>query len=101
MDTTTTATLGLGTAIGTSVAGLDVAGTIGGFAATGDGQILTGTGDAAGLAIEVLGGATGSRDTLNFARGFASSLLDTLDAYVDNEGILDDRTASLDAQSAT
>lgn len=100
VDTTTTATLGLGAAVGTSVAGLDVAGTIGGTAATGSGQILTGTGDAAGLAIEVLGGATGSRDTLNFARGFASSLLDTLDAYLDSDGILDDRSASLDAQTS-
>ena len=56
-------TLGIGVSAGTSTSGLDVAGTIGGVAATGSGQTLTGSGSAAGLSIEVLGGGLGSRNT--------------------------------------
>jgi len=57
----------------TVVPGLDVAGTIGGVAATGNGQVLTGAMGAAsaGLAITVSGGAEGPRGTLNFSQGYA------------------------------
>ncbi|MES2562728.1 MAG: flagellar filament capping protein FliD, partial [Pseudomonadota bacterium] len=54
--------------------GADVAGTIGGFAATGAGQTLTGAGNALGLALKITGGATGDRGTVNYARGYAYEL---------------------------
>jgi flagellar hook-associated protein 2 len=48
--------------------GIDVAGTIGGQAAKGSGQILTGSGsEAEGLKIEVSGGAIGPRGTVGFS----------------------------------
>lgn len=58
----------------TETAGLDIAGTIGGAAATGSGQTLTGTGNALGLALKIAGGATGDRGTVSFARGYAYEL---------------------------
>jgi flagellar hook-associated protein 2 len=66
----------LASVFGTPVetAGVDVAGTIGGVAATGVGQTLTGLGDATGLALKVNGGATGARGTIGFARGYAYEL---------------------------
>jgi flagellar hook-associated protein 2 len=58
----------------TETGGVDIAGTLGGVAAIGSGQTLTGTGAALGLAIKVAGGATGDRGTVNFARGYAYEL---------------------------
>lgn len=78
VDATTSATLGL--SVGAGTAGVDVAGTIGGIAATGVGRFLTGAGDAAGLKIEVLGGTTGARGSVRFTRGIA----DELDVLVGN-----------------
>jgi flagellar hook-associated protein 2 len=53
-----------------STAGVNATGTIGGVAATGSGQSLT----AKGLTVNVTGGTTGSRGTLNFSRGVADSM---------------------------
>ena len=97
-DTNAGATLGISTSTGTSTTGIDVAGTIGGVTAIGAGRVLTGTGDASGLAIEVLGGATGSRVGISFARGFADTLIDTLDAYLADDGTLSEREDSLNAR---
>ncbi|HET7158187.1 MAG TPA: flagellar filament capping protein FliD, partial [Burkholderiales bacterium] len=58
----------------TQTVGVDVAGTIGGFAGTGSGQTLTGVGNAAGLALKIAGGATGDRGTVTHARGYAYEL---------------------------
>lgn len=72
----------LGTA--TTSAGADVAGTIGGFAATGFGRTLTAVAGnpTEGMALQI-DGATGSRGTVNYSQGYAfqfnrlaSSLLD-------------------------
>ncbi len=97
-DTNAGATLGISTSTGTSTTGIDVAGTIGGVTAIGAGRVLTGTGDASGLAIEVLGGATGSRVGISFARGFADTLIDTLDAYLADDGTHTEREDSLNAR---
>lgn len=79
-----------------SYSGLDVAGTIGGYAATGSGQVLTGADDTdvAGLMIEYAGADTGSVGTMTFSRGVASALevasdflLGTGDGTID--GVLD------------
>jgi flagellar hook-associated protein 2 len=59
-----------------STAGLNAAGTIGGFAATGDGRNLA----AKGLTVAIEGGATGARGSLRFSRGVA----DRLDTLIDN-----------------
>ena len=76
VDTNSAADFGLSVASGT--AGVDVAGSIGGAAASGDGQTLS----LNGLAIDVLGGATGNRGALNFSRGFVEDLNRLLDDYL-------------------
>ena len=58
----------------TATYGLDVAGTINGITANGSGQTLTGTGSSSGLIVQVTGGNTGTRGTIDFAHGFASKL---------------------------
>ena len=94
VDTNTTATLGL--AVGTGTAGQDVAGRIGGAPAEGKGQVLTALGgDAEGLSVEVLGGATGLRGTLSFSRGFINGLNDFLGGYLDSDGVLTTREEGL------
>ncbi|MFC0135018.1 flagellar hook protein FliD [Massilia eurypsychrophila] len=62
----------------TVVTGLDVAGTVNGMPATGNGQVLTSSsGDSAGLALTVGGGAIGARGTVNYSQGYAHQF-DTL-----------------------
>jgi flagellar hook-associated protein 2 len=60
----------------TTTAGVDVQGTIGGYAATGNGQVLTvgNSGPAAGLVIQVNGSSTGALGTINYSQGYASQL---------------------------
>jgi len=94
VDTNTTADLGF--SISTSVAGLDVAGTIGGNAAIGTGQNLVGTaGGSNGLSIDIIGGTTGSRGSLQFTRGLISSLNTFLGSYIDGLGILSSKEDGL------
>jgi len=58
-----------------STTGVDVAGSIGGVAATGSGQSLTASaGNALGLKILVNGGALGDRGTVDYSQGFAGQL---------------------------
>jgi flagellar hook-associated protein 2 len=70
-----TATAPTGLAAGT-YAGLDVAGTIGGEAATGSGQILTAASGttADGLSIQYTGSATGAAGDVTYVRGVAGEL---------------------------
>lgn len=74
IDSTTTASLGF--AVGAGTSGVNVAGSINGAAATGAGQYLTGAvgDDTEGLSMQVLGGATGSRGTVNYSQGYAYQL---------------------------
>ncbi|MFQ5488323.1 MAG: flagellar filament capping protein FliD, partial [Gammaproteobacteria bacterium] len=67
--------------------GKDVAGTIGGVEASGEGQYLTGSGAAQGLKIKVAGGSTGDRGTISFSRGYAEMLDDMLGELLDSEGV--------------
>lgn len=75
VGTNSAATLGLTTGSSTT-AGVDVAGTINGAPATGSGQFLTGaTGNPAeGLKLQITGGGTGTRGTVNFSQGYAQQL---------------------------
>jgi flagellar hook-associated protein 2 len=60
----------------TTTTGVDVQGMIGGFAATGSGQVLAAgdSGPAAGLQILVTGTSTGPLGAVNYSQGFASLL---------------------------
>jgi flagellar hook-associated protein 2 len=79
-------------------AGADVAGTIGGLAATGAGQHLTGTGAAVGLKLDVLGGATGARGSLRYGVGVAGQLDQMITKLMGSKGLLASRTESLQKQ---
>jgi flagellar hook-associated protein 2 len=84
---------GLADLFGTPVEtpGVDVAGTIGGFIATGSGQTLTGTGDSSGLALQIIGGSTGPRGTVDYARGFAVKLDQLVENLLENDSLIDNR----------
>lgn len=99
------ATLGISTTGGTSTAGTDVAGLIGNQVATGSGQTLTGVGIAAGLKVDVTGGAIGQRGTLTFSRGVAEEMFNIVGAFLDPNATLEtsletlaDRVGALGAE---
>ncbi|MDE3011968.1 MAG: flagellar filament capping protein FliD [Pseudomonadota bacterium] len=60
----------------TSTNGVDVAGTINGFAAKGSGQTLTAPAGSAvdGMVLTIAGGSTGMRGTIGLSQGFANIL---------------------------
>ena len=81
--------------------GRDVAGSINGVAATGFGQKLTAANgdDSEGLAISIVGGATGSRGTVSFIRGLGLSLNDLFSGFqTSTTGILDIKSGALSNQ---
>ena len=90
--------LGLGSSA-TATTGVDVAGTINGIAARGFGQSLTGaTGDASeGIKINITGGSTGARGTVNYSQGYAGNLTKLVDALLDSDGPITSRTDGLSA----
>ena len=81
----------------TSVNGVDVAGTIGGFTATGDGQTLTGAPGAAveGLKLTVAGDTIGPRGTFGFSQGYAYQLNSLAAGYLGGTGAITSRTKGL------
>ena len=93
VDPNTAATLGFSAGAGT--AGVDVAGSLGAAAGSGSGRTLSGAGDAEGIEVDVLGGATGARGTVNVTVGIAAQLDELLDAYLGSDSPLDSRTDSL------
>lgn len=78
-------------------AGVDVAGTIGGNAAAGSGQTLTGTGDASGLALHIEGGVPGFRGTVNHMRGYAHTLDRLVGKMLESDSLLDGRIDGINA----
>jgi len=78
----------------TSTIGADVAGTINGKPATGSGQFLNAAmGDPSeGIRLQVVGGSTGPRGTINFSQGYAHMLSDTLSSVLGGEGPLASNT---------
>lgn len=79
-----------------STTGVDVAGTINGSSATGSGQYLTGSaGDVTGLKLQVTGGATGDRGTVNFTQGFAFKLDQLMSSVLASTGPLSNRTEGI------
>ncbi len=84
----------------TSVAGLDVAGTIGGFAALGSGQKLTGANGTPvdGLALTVSGGSLGARGSTSYSKGIAARLNDTLTSILGSDGVIQATTDGAQSQ---
>lgn len=69
--------------------GTDVAGTIGGNAATGTGQSLVGTqGNSTGLNIFISGGSVGNRGTVNFTQGSADELNNLMTSLLSKSGAI-------------
>ena len=80
----------------TSTEGVDVAGTIGGVAATGVGQLLTGTGSASGLVLNITGANLGDRGSVDFKRGYAEQLSSYVNSLLAADGFFKSTTASLE-----
>ena len=78
----------------TSTQGLDVAGTIGGTAATGSGQVLTGLAGSpsSGLAVTINGGTTGARGSVTYSQGYADQLNTKLTSYLGSTGPIANET---------
>ncbi|CAN7164209.1 flagellar filament capping protein FliD [Pseudoduganella sp. LjRoot289] len=81
----------------TPVEGVNVAGTIGGYSATGDGQVLTGGPGAPveGLKLEIKGDTIGSRGTLGFSQGYAYQMENLAKSFLGADGVLTGRTKGL------
>ena len=79
------------------VEGVDVAGTIGGYSAVGDGQTLTGAPGAPieGLKLLVKGDTIGERGTVGFSQGYAYQLNNLAGSYLGAKGVITGRTAGL------
>jgi flagellar hook-associated protein 2 len=86
----------------TLVDGLDVAGTIGGAAATGSGQNLTGNVGSAssGIQIQITGGAIGERGTVNISKGAGAQFTELIDSYLSTKGTIQGKNAGLNASLA-
>ncbi|MCK4707127.1 MAG: flagellar filament capping protein FliD, partial [Gammaproteobacteria bacterium] len=97
VDTNSSADFGL--AASSAVAGVDVAGSIGGVLATGSGQTLTlENGDGDELSIDVKGGSLGDRGSLRFTRGLIDQLNTLMNSYLDStDGIIAAREDGLNA----
>ncbi len=95
VDSNTAASFGF--SLGAGPAGVDVAGSINGVTATGSGQFLTGaTGNAAeGLRLQIGGGATGARGTLNYSQGYAYQLDKLADNLLGASGPISSRTVGI------
>ncbi|HVL37976.1 MAG TPA: flagellar filament capping protein FliD, partial [Fimbriimonadaceae bacterium] len=87
---------------GTSEAGVDVAGTINGEPATGNGQFLTGSNGNAtteGLQIQYTGTATGLVGSMSFSKGVGSLVNDMVGAFTDGvNGLLTATDQGIQAQ---
>ncbi len=100
VDTNSAADLGLDVKTGTL--GKDVAGTIGGQQATGEGQnlLVKGTGPAAGLEIKITGGSTGPRGSFTFIEGVGGRAVDLVTSIVGADGSIENRTNTLQDELA-
>ena len=79
--------------------GVDTAGTINGVAAAGSGQYLTGaTGDASqGLKIQISGGTTGARGTVNYSQGYAYQFNTLANSMLGSDGVISSSTDGINA----
>ncbi|MBT9591256.1 MAG: flagellar filament capping protein FliD [Thiobacillus sp.] len=95
VDTDTLTKTGIEVKAGTD--GVDVAGSINGVSATGSGQYLAAaTGNSsAGLKLQITGGGTGARGTVNFSRGYANQLEGLTGTLLSSAGPLSSRTEGI------
>ncbi len=84
--------------MGQGTPGTDLQGRIGGLPAEVEGRRLIGSGAAAGLSVEILGGATGIRGDLVFSRGVADRLAALIDEINGGEGAIAARNEGLNRQ---
>ena len=92
-----------GTSVGTvfgaaaPVAGVDVEGTIGGVAATGNGQSLTAAAGspAEGIQLTIKSGIIGDRGTVTFSQGYAYQLTNLAATFTGKDSILTGKTDGL------
>ncbi|WP_338765785.1 flagellar filament capping protein FliD [Massilia sp. METH4] len=77
-----------------AVAGVDVAGTLGGHPVVGSGQTMTGLAgtDVEGLKIDITGGTTGPRGTVSFSQGYAYQLNNLATTMLGKTGQITSRT---------
>lgn len=89
--------LGFGAA--TETTGVDVAGTIDGVPATGEGRFLSAAAGSAaeGLKLEILGSRLGSRGDLDFSRGISDRLDKLIDRLNGTGGLVASKTEGYDA----
>lgn len=77
--------------------GVSMTGSIGGLPAIStDGVTLTGTGKYSSLSVNILAGGVGNRGQIVVTDGLCSLLAKDLDAYVDEKGLFDKRSNSLE-----
>jgi flagellar hook-associated protein 2 len=81
------------------VKGTDVEGTIGGVAATGNGQALTAAdgSKAAGIQLTINSGVTGDRGTVTFSQGYAYALTNLAKGFTGKNSLLASKTDGLNA----
>lgn len=81
----------------TPAVGEDVKGTIGGVAATGNGQALTAAAGspAEGIQLSITGGASGARGTVSFSKGFAHELTNLAASFIGKDSLLTSKTDGL------
>ena len=86
----------LGFSVSSGTTGLDIAGTINGLQATGNGRNLTSdSGDSQGLEISIIGGAVGSRGKVSFSSGVAHSIDNILNQFLESNGLIASREDGL------
>lgn len=77
--------------------GLNVAGTIGGVTATGNGQTLTGMAGSPteGLQLKISSGSAGDRGTVSFSQGYAYQLNSLATSFIGTDGMITSKTSGL------
>lgn len=85
----------LGLAVGAGTTGVNVAGTIDGEEAFGFGNVLLPAigSPAEGLKMIIAPGATSA--SVNFSRGFAGGLVELMDSYLKNSGLIKERESNI------
>jgi flagellar hook-associated protein 2 len=88
----------IGFAVGSGIDGTDVAGTINGAVASGNGQVLTSSAGASqGLALLIESGSTGDRGSVSFSRGIVTALQDIISNYLDSDGLISNKEDGLNS----
>ena len=83
----------------TNTSGKDIAGSINGLPASGNGQVLTGELGSAvdGVQVKVLGGSTGTRGTISISQGFANILDGLATQFNSTTGLITSATKTLNS----